>query len=62
MVTNNLCLRIIKQDIDATLGSSDKQAAQQRPGISDQALQAGADAGSRHAIAGSEYEWQRSEP
>ena len=45
-----------QQVIDATMTSFDKQAAQQRRGISDQALQAGAYGGSRHAIAGSEYD------
>ena len=45
-----------QQVIDATMTAFDKQAAQQRRGISDQALQAGAYGGSRHAIAGSEYD------
>ena len=45
-----------QQVIDATMTSFDKQAAMQRRGISDKALQAGAYGGSRHAIAGSEYD------
>tara|TARA_R110002167_G_scaffold112724_1_gene285326 strand:+ start:1066 stop:1926 length:861 start_codon:yes stop_codon:yes gene_type:complete len=45
-----------QQVIDATMTSFDKQAAMQRRGISDKALQAGAFGGSRHAIAGSEYD------
>jgi hypothetical protein len=36
--------------------SFDKQAAQQRRGISDKAIQAGAFGGSRHGVAGSEYD------
>ena len=36
--------------------SFDKQAAMQRRGISDRALQAGAYGGARHGIAGSEYD------
>ena len=45
-----------QQVIDATMTAFDKQAAMQRRGISDQAKQAGAYGGSRHAIAGSEYD------
>ena len=45
-----------QQVIDATMTSFDKQAAMQRRGISDQALQAGAFGGARHGIAGSEYD------
>ena len=45
-----------QQVIDATMTSFDKQAAQRRRGISDQALQAGAFGGARHGIAGSEYD------
>jgi len=45
-----------QQVIDATMTSFDKQAAMQRRGISDQALQAGAYGGARHGIAGSEYD------
>ena len=45
-----------QQVIDATMTAFDKQAAMQRRGISDQAKQAGAFGGSRHAIAGSEYD------
>ncbi len=45
-----------QQVIDATMTSFDKRAAQQRRGISDQALQAGAFGGARHGIAGSEYD------
>ena len=45
-----------QQVIDATMSSFDKQAAQRRRGISDQALQAGAYGGARHGIAGSEYD------
>ena len=45
-----------QQVIDATMTSFDKQAAQRRRGISDQALQAGAYGGARHGIAGSEYD------
>jgi hypothetical protein len=42
--------------IDATMTSFDKQAAMQRRGISDRAVQAGAFGGARHGIAGSEYD------
>jgi len=45
-----------QQVIDATMTSFDKQAAMQRRGISDRALQAGAFGGARHGIAGSEYD------
>ena len=45
-----------QQVIDATMTSFDKQAAQQRRGISDKAIQAGAFGGSRHGVAGSEYD------
>jgi len=45
-----------QQVIDATMTSFDKQAAMQRRGISDRALQAGAYGGARHGIAGSEYD------
>ena len=45
-----------QQVIDATMTSFDKQAAQRRRGISDQALTAGAYGGARHGIAGSEYD------
>ena len=43
-----------QQVIDATMTSFDKQAAMQRRGISDKALQAGAYGGARHGIARSE--------
>jgi hypothetical protein len=42
--------------INATMTSFDKQAAMQRRGISDRAVQAGAFGGARHGIAGSEYD------
>jgi len=45
-----------QQVIDATMTSFDKQAAQQRRGISDRALQAGAYGGSRMGVAESEYD------
>ena len=45
-----------QQVIDATMTSFDKQAAMQRRGISDRAVQAGAFGGARHGIAGSEYD------
>ena len=45
-----------QQVIDATMTSFDKRAAQQRRGISDQALQAGAFGGSRMGVAQSEYD------
>ena len=45
-----------QQVIDATMSSFDKQAAQQRRGISDQALQAGAYGGSRMGVQQSEYD------
>jgi len=45
-----------QQVIDATMTSFDKQAAMQRRGISDRAVQAGAYGGARHGIAGSEYD------
>ena len=45
-----------QQVIDATMSSFDKQAAQQRRGISDQAKQAGAFGGSRMGIQQSEYD------
>ena len=45
-----------QQVIDATMTSFDKQAAQRRRGISDQALQAGAYGGSRMGVAESEYD------
>ena len=45
-----------QQVIDATMTAFDKQAAQQRRGISDHAKQAGAYGGARHGIAGSEYD------
>ena len=45
-----------QQVIDATMTSFDKQAAQRRRGISDQALTAGAYGGARHGIAESEYD------
>ena len=45
-----------QQVIDASMTSFDKQAAMQRRGISDRALQAGAFGGSRHGIAESEYD------
>jgi len=45
-----------QQVIDATMTSFDKQAAMQRRGISDRALQAGAFGGARHGIAGAEYD------
>jgi hypothetical protein len=45
-----------QQVIDATMTSFDKQAAMQRRGISDQALQAGAYGGSRMGVAQSEYD------
>jgi hypothetical protein len=45
-----------QQVIDATMTAFDKQAAQRRRGISDQALTAGAYGGARHGIAGSEYD------
>ena len=43
-----------QQVIDATMTLFDKQAAMQRRGISDRAVQAGAYGGARHGIAGSE--------
>jgi len=45
-----------QQVIDATMTSFDKQAAMQRRGISDRAVQAGAFGGARHGIAGAEYD------
>jgi hypothetical protein len=45
-----------QQVIDASMTAFDKQAAQQRRGISDRALSAGAYGGARHGIAGSEYD------
>ena len=45
-----------QQVIDATMSSFDKQAAQQRRGISDQALQSGAYGGSRMGVQQSEYD------
>ena len=45
-----------QQVIDATMTSFDKQAAQRRRGISDQALQAGAYGGSRMGVQQSEYD------
>jgi len=45
-----------QQVIDATMTSFDKQAAMQRRGISDRALQAGAYGGSRMGVAQSEYD------
>jgi len=45
-----------QQVIDATMSSFDKQAAQRRRGISDQAKQAGAFGGSRMGIQQSEYD------
>ena len=45
-----------QQVIDATMTSFDKQAAQRRRGISDQAKQVGAYGGSRMGIAESEYD------
>ena len=45
-----------QQVIDATMTSFDKQAAQQRRGISDRAKQVGAYGGSRMGIAESEYD------
>jgi hypothetical protein len=45
-----------QQVIDATMTSFDKQAAMQRRGISDKAVQAGAFGGARHGIAGAEYD------
>jgi hypothetical protein len=45
-----------QQVIDATMTSFDKQAAMQRRGISDKALQAGAYGGSRMGVAESEYD------
>ena len=45
-----------QQVIDATMTAFDKQAAMQRRGISDRAVQAGAFGGARHGIAGSEYD------
>ena len=45
-----------QQVIDATMSSFDKQAAQQRRGISDQAKQVGAYGGSRMGIQQSEYD------
>ena len=45
-----------QQVIDASMTAFDKQAAMQRRGISDRALQAGAFGGARHGIAGSEYD------
>ena len=45
-----------QQVIDATMSSFDKQAAQQRRGISDRAQQVGAYGGSRMGIAQSEYD------
>ena len=45
-----------QQVIDATMTEYDKQAAVQRKGIADQAKTAGAFGGSRHAVAGSEYD------
>ena len=45
-----------QQVIDATMTSFDKQAAMQRRGISDRAVQAGAYGGSRMGVAQSEYD------
>jgi hypothetical protein len=45
-----------QQVIDATMTSFDKQAAQQRRGISDRAAQLGAYGGSRMGVAQSEYD------
>ena len=45
-----------QQVIDATMSSFDKQAAQQRRGISDQAKQVGAYGGSRMGVQQSEYD------
>jgi len=45
-----------QQVIDATMTSFDKQAAMQRRGISDRALQVGAYGGARMGVAGSEYD------
>ena len=45
-----------QQVIDASMTSFDKQAAMQRRGISDKALQAGAYGGSRMGVAESEYD------
>ena len=45
-----------QQVIDATMTSFDKQAAQRRRGISDQAKQVGAYGGSRMGVAQSEYD------
>jgi hypothetical protein len=45
-----------QQVIDATMTSFDKQAAMQRRGISDRALQAGAYGGARMGVAESEYD------
>jgi hypothetical protein len=45
-----------QQVIDASMTSFDKQAAMQRRGISDRALQAGAYGGSRMGVAESEYD------
>ena len=45
-----------QQVIDASMTAFDKQAAQQRRGISDRALGAGAYGGARHGIAESEYD------
>jgi len=45
-----------QQVIDASMTAFDKQAAQQRRGISDRALQAGAYGGSRMGVAESEYD------
>jgi len=45
-----------QQVIDATMTSFDKQAAMQRRGISDRALQAGAFGGARMGVAESEYD------
>ena len=45
-----------QQVIDATMTSFDKQAAMQRRGISDKALQAGAYGGARMGVAESEYD------
>ena len=45
-----------QQVIDATMTAFDKQAAMQRRGISDRALQAGAYGGSRMGVAESEYD------
>ena len=45
-----------QQVIDATMTSFDKQAAMQRRGISDRAVQAGAYGGSRMGVAESEYD------